>query len=154
MARITSTIEIEVGRLGRLSFEPGVWAYVGSAFGPGGLAARLGRHLIGSRRTHWHIDHLLVTGEVIGVLVSAHDSRLECEWAGWTAARTVRSVGGFGSSDCRCPSHLFLVGGEDELEQMVRDAARDLRASFVTASQLRSATRHAGRVRSRRSHSK
>ncbi len=35
----------EMGRLGRFDIIPGYYAYVGSAFGSGGLPARLGHHL-------------------------------------------------------------------------------------------------------------
>lgn len=41
----------------------GTYVYVGSACGPGGLAARLSRHLCGRRRRlHWHIDKLIEAG--------------------------------------------------------------------------------------------
>jgi Uri superfamily endonuclease len=35
---------ISVGKLGILDVRPGFYVYVGSALGPGGLAARIGRH--------------------------------------------------------------------------------------------------------------
>jgi len=48
-----------VGRRLLARLEPGVYIYVGSAWGPGGLRARLCRHLYGRRgRVHWHIDYL------------------------------------------------------------------------------------------------
>jgi Uri superfamily endonuclease len=54
------------GPLGRrlwVELPPGVYAYVGSAWGPGGLGARLRRHLCGSRRRlWWHIDYLASSG--------------------------------------------------------------------------------------------
>jgi len=49
---------IRVARLGRLQLEPGFYAYVGSAYGPGGLQARLAHHLEPTDRPHWHIDYL------------------------------------------------------------------------------------------------
>lgn len=36
---------IEVGQLGQFDIVPGFYVYVGSAFGAGGLAARIGHHL-------------------------------------------------------------------------------------------------------------
>ncbi len=40
--------------------KPGFYIYVGSACGPGGLRARISRHLCGKRkRLHWHIDRIL-----------------------------------------------------------------------------------------------
>ena len=56
--RSTEHCSVKVGRLGVLRLEPGYYAYAGSALGPGGVGARLGRHLRGPRRAHWHIDYL------------------------------------------------------------------------------------------------
>ena len=47
-----------VGRLGTLTVEPGFYLYVGSAFGPGGLAARVGRHCRREKTCRWHVDYL------------------------------------------------------------------------------------------------
>ena len=58
--------DLTVGRLGRFSFPSGDYIYLGSALGPGGLRARLGRHLQGSGKPHWHIDHLRVMAQVCG----------------------------------------------------------------------------------------
>jgi Uri superfamily endonuclease len=33
-----------IGKLGTLTLQPGYYVYVGSAFGPGGLKARIGHH--------------------------------------------------------------------------------------------------------------
>jgi len=38
------TGRLDIGKLGPLVLKPGVYVYVGSAFGPGGLAARIGHH--------------------------------------------------------------------------------------------------------------
>ena len=43
--RASTAQTIQIGRLGDLVMQPGYYIYVGSAFGPGGLAARVGRHL-------------------------------------------------------------------------------------------------------------
>lgn len=36
----------------------GDYVYAGSAFGPGGIHARVTRHLRADKKPHWHIDHL------------------------------------------------------------------------------------------------
>ena len=36
---------IKVGALGKLNIQKGYYVYIGSAFGPGGLKARIGRHI-------------------------------------------------------------------------------------------------------------
>ena len=46
--------QLQVGALGTFAFQAGWYVYVGSAFGPGGLAARVGRHLRGlGTPCHW-----------------------------------------------------------------------------------------------------
>lgn len=104
--RLAEGIEIEVGALGRLRFERGLYGYVGSAFGPGGLPARLGRHLRREKRCRWHIDHLTLRAVSFEVWLSSE--RVEHLWA----ERLLRWEGSipvdrFGCSDCRCRSHLF-----------------------------------------------
>lgn len=47
-----------VGRLQDCGFAAGWYVYVGSAFGTGGLRARLRHHLRISGRPRWHIDYL------------------------------------------------------------------------------------------------
>lgn len=104
-------VRIEVGRLGPLEVAPGVYLYVGSAFGPGGLRARVGHHLGAARRPHWHIDYLRAVAGVEAVWYVADGVRREHIWA----ARLMAAPGvhvpqpGFGASDCGCVSHLFHV---------------------------------------------
>ena len=54
---------IDIGSLGRFDILPGFYAYVGSAFGAGGLRARIGHHLESTAWPHWHIDYLLGIAE-------------------------------------------------------------------------------------------
>ena len=107
---LPSPTEIQVGRLGHLGFESPYYLYFGSAFGPGGLKARLRHHLGVARRPHWHIDYLRQKADVIGVWYSDHDARLECVWADVASThRGVSPVSRFGSSDCSCRSHLLAA---------------------------------------------
>ncbi|MCP3952032.1 MAG: GIY-YIG nuclease family protein, partial [Desulfobacterales bacterium] len=62
--RLARPRTIPVGRLGPVIFKPGHYVYTGSALGPGGLAARIGRHLKPSKKFHWHIDYLRRFAEV------------------------------------------------------------------------------------------
>jgi Uri superfamily endonuclease len=129
---LPSTATIEIGRLGSFSFDAGAYAYVGSAFGPGGLAARLQRYRAGPLRKHWHIDYLLEHAEVRKALVSTSQERLECIWAQWMRKRGLSRIAGFGSSDCGCSSHLFFIGNNAEVEQIIRAAGCELKTSFST----------------------
>jgi Uri superfamily endonuclease len=125
---LSSSGEIDIGRLGQRRFEPGIYAYVGSAFGPGGLDARLGRYARGPRNRHWHIDYLLEHAEMWGALASTDPTRLECAWADWLSRRLPVAVRGFGSSDCRCRSHLFFGADTRAGEEMIRAAGCELKA--------------------------
>jgi len=105
---LAAPLALAVGRLGRVTLPAGLVRYYGSARGPGGLRARVARHLRRSgRRHHWHIDaltrRLRVTGVAVVVGGSEH-ALVEADLArGWIAV-----VPGFGSSDCRaCPAHLL-----------------------------------------------
>ncbi len=111
-----------VGALGRFRFPKGVYAYVGSA--QGGIEQRVRRHLGETKRKTWHIDYFLPAARVVTVVTVPTDSkRSECaivkSLLGSPAARVV--VTGFGSSDCRCESHLIHFEGneyEDILEMV------------------------------------
>ena len=99
---------INVGRLGGLNFRRGWYAYVGSAFGPGGLAARIGRHLRVEKKHRWHIDYLRAAADVRWIWYSTAEVSREHIWAEVLAEEKGLPVLGFGCSDCRCPAHLFF----------------------------------------------
>jgi len=63
-------------------------------------------------RPHWHIDALLAHAALRQIWYRQGAERCECSWAAALAALPgVRPhVGGFGASDCRCPTHLFHCG--------------------------------------------
>lgn len=126
--RLLVRTHLRIGRLGRRELPAGYYAYVGSAFGPGGLAARLGHHLRRARRPHWHIDHLRARTPIVQIWYAAHATPREHEWAALLGAmpNVSAAIRGFGSSDCGCPSHLFHSGQAFAAESF----ARALRARF------------------------
>lgn len=107
--RLSRSRRIRVGRLGVLDFSAGHYLYVGSAFGPGGLRARIAHHLRRATRPHWHIDYLRRVCTVEDVWY-VEGKRMECVWAKrLQGSPGVSAVPGFGCSDCRCYAHLFGV---------------------------------------------
>jgi sugar fermentation stimulation protein A len=96
---------IEIGRLGKVMFQKGYYIYVGSAMS--NLRARIKRHRQKRKKMHWHIDYL--TQEADGFLSIPIRScqRHECEIAQALSSIMKSGPPGFGSSDCRCLTHLF-----------------------------------------------
>lgn len=104
-------LSLEIGRRGTLRAPAGVYLYVGSALGPGGLQGRLGRHLRGSDARRWHVDHLRAVTQPVAAWWRCGRRRREHAWA-----RVILGLRGaevplprFGASDCRCRSHLVWV---------------------------------------------
>lgn len=100
--------EIEIGKLGRMSFEKGFYLYVGSA--QNGIEQRAKRHLRKRKKKFWHIDYLLSnsSAQVKEVWIKEGKKR-ECELARKLKKRGFKVIKGFGSSDCRCNGHLFYI---------------------------------------------
>lgn len=113
LLRCARTREVTVGALGRLRFEAGWYVYVGSALGPGGLAARVGRHRKAVKKPRWHVDYLRRVCALEEVVERRGAERLECVWAG--RLEGLRAVEGFGSSDCGCTAHLFYSAERPDL---------------------------------------
>lgn len=101
---------LPVGRWGVLDMQPGHYIYIGSAFGPGGVRARVARHCRLGKLRHWHIDHLREHATPVAVWYTHDAERLEHRWAAaMNGLRGLRPVAGFGCSDCDCGSHLFFA---------------------------------------------
>jgi Uri superfamily endonuclease len=102
---------VGIGRLGDMKLRPGFYLYVGSAFGPGGLRARVGRHAERRKPLRWHIDYLRTQVRLKAVVFSIDVQRHEEDWSrqiqGW--ADTSIPLSGFGASDSQAASHLFFL---------------------------------------------
>jgi Uri superfamily endonuclease len=107
--RLDKALPLDINRFSGLLLEPGRYAYCGSARGPGGLRARVGRHFSRCKTMRWHVDRLTMAATVDSVHLQPGGA--EC-----TLVRRLMSLGatapvmGFGSSDCRrCPAHLLAL---------------------------------------------
>ena len=107
LIKVRNEATLTVGKLGEFQLPLGYYLYCGSALG--GLEARIKRHLRPEKRIHWHIDYLLQHADVVEVWCIISDQRVECVLC--DEARQLFDAmdlaPGFGSSDCRCPSHLL-----------------------------------------------
>ena len=106
LVELAIKMDVFVGKLGYVSFPKASYAYVGSAMN--GLRARLARHLRRKKKLHWHIDYLLKEAEVEEIILCQGEESLECSLAQALAGK-FQSVSGFGSSDCKCRSHLYFA---------------------------------------------
>ncbi len=97
---------LEIGALGALTFKKGYYVYVGSAMK--NLESRLARHHRRRKKMHWHIDYLLTRADRLQSFPIRTSRRIECSLAADLAGIADHGVARFGSSDCRCPAHLFF----------------------------------------------
>ncbi|MFC1939445.1 DUF123 domain-containing protein [Chloroflexota bacterium] len=119
---------ISVGSLKAIRFTRGCYAYVGSAMG--GYKSRLNRHLTGNKKPRWHIDYLLQEASITGIILCETEHRVECAVA-QALGRQFDTVPGFGSSDCRCHSHLFFAAGGMEREIIAVAGSLGLKSRLV-----------------------
>ncbi|AKG91345.1 hypothetical protein GAH_01353 [Geoglobus ahangari] len=99
--RLDRDEEIEVGKLGKILFRRGYYVYSGSA--KRGFSKRIRRHFSRNKRLHWHVDYLSMKAEA----VEAYRCRADEHQIAELASRFMEGIKGFGSSDCRCYSHLY-----------------------------------------------
>ncbi len=108
LLKLDKSIAFELPRLGQLTFTPGLYAYCGSANGPGGLRARLRRHFKKDKKLHWHVDRLTMAASEMAAFTLPGGN--ECVLAADLTENAAFEIPapGFGSTDCAtCRSHLF-----------------------------------------------
>ena len=103
---LDAPLALDVPRGRAATLAAGRYGYCGSAYGPGGIGARVHRHLRRVKAIRWHIARLTASGRIVAV--QAEPGGDEC--ALMDSLRALPGVSmpipGFGSSDCRrCPSH-------------------------------------------------
>ncbi len=107
-------IVIRPGKLGEVRLGPGRLRYYGSARGPGGVRARVGRHLAGTGKRHWHIDWLLAGAPVEKVTADLDLTECDLVQRDLESRQWAVAAPGFGASDCRsCPAHLLARYEQD-----------------------------------------
>jgi Uri superfamily endonuclease len=121
---------LKVGSLGIIEFQKSLYAYVGSA--QNNLEKRILRHLRKTeKREFWHIDHLLSknSARILRVFYEKAGRSEECKVAKLLGDKGV-PIAGFGSSDCRCKSHLFKI----QEGYFLTDTMQDLKANPLDIS--------------------
>lgn len=116
LIELKDKVTIQIGKLGKIDFMKGFYVYVGSAIN--GLESRINRHLREEKNIHWHIDFLLNSAEIINVFYKENSFKEECKISN-EFKKKLQSVKNFGSSDCKCKSHLFY-GTYEEIMGIIR----------------------------------
>ena len=62
LIELTKVTDVKLSNKRRASLVPGRYLYAGSAYGPGGLRARIARHMRRAKVQRWHVDQLTKTG--------------------------------------------------------------------------------------------
>ena len=124
------SIEIDIGKLGKVIFEQGYYVYVGS--GMGGVYERIKRHSRMDKKKHWHIDYLIpehMSSKEIYIVFSAQ--RIEELLAQRIEKISRSSVKGFGASDSSLSSHLFFFASPPRHMRAFMDIIHDFNAEKV-----------------------
>ncbi len=121
--------EIRYGSL-QQQFRKGYYVYIGSAMNH--LRQRVHRHIgykdgfmenkSGKRVEHWHIDRLLVYGNIKMVLLLPNTKKIEEEISGMVS-RFFRAVPSFGATDCeKVDSNLYCLRTVEDFYFITRKA--------------------------------
>jgi Uri superfamily endonuclease len=107
---------IKIGKKGSFEFLRGYYVYTGSA--KVGLKSRIRRHLRRNKNKFWHIDYLLPYAQIKDVII--HSQKSECYWNNklFELAESEILAKGFGSSDCKCTTHLLYFRRKPELNSL------------------------------------
>lgn len=114
---------LNIGKIGCFSFESGFYAYIGSAFGPGGIGARLKHHLSPSRNPNWHIDYFKAVAEIREIWFIEGERYFEHLLA--NILQNMKGVSvpvrNFGATDCSCKAHFFKFDKYKDLQSFKRN---------------------------------
>ncbi|MCD6196655.1 MAG: GIY-YIG nuclease family protein [Staphylothermus sp.] len=95
------------------SLNPGIYVYIGSAYGPGGLRSRIIRHLRRNKKVFWHVDYLTTNKyvELVGFVIITITSNKTIDLENLLSKKIqkhLEPILGFGCSDKRKDkSHLY-----------------------------------------------
>jgi Uri superfamily endonuclease len=106
---------VQAGKLPEREFREGIYLYIGRA--KKNLRGRLFRHMRAEKKLFWHIDYFLRYAPIKKIWCRL-DFFSECQIASDIIGAYKEDcfpIPGFGSSDCRCSSHLIHCYGANSL---------------------------------------
>ncbi len=95
---------INIGKKENILFPKGWYLYVGS--GKNCLKERIKRHFSQKKKNFWHMDFLSKHLKNLKSFPIYSSRNFECKLA-FEFYKIFKIINGFGSSDCKCKSHLF-----------------------------------------------
>ena len=124
--KVNEDLKIVIGKLGSIMFYKGIYCYIGSALGPSNLSLymRVNRHLNKVKKLKWHIDYLTSHEmvSIIAIIAAKTQEKFECKIASLiNKSNKAIPIVKFGSTDCRCISHLYYFKNmhEDEVIKLI-----------------------------------
>lgn len=121
--------QLKIGRLGTYDFQPGIYGYIGSAFGAGGLRDRTDRHLNLHVTKLWNIDFLKSACTPVESWWTYDRSKREFVWAALLRSMPFAScpIKGFGAADNNnAEAHLVMFPSLPSITAFRRRARRSL----------------------------
>ena len=130
---LENKVKIQIKSLGKVTFQSGIWVYIGSAMGEGStsLENRIKRHFRSEKTNFWHIDHLLdMNVKILKAFWAQSRIHTECDIAQEIESRDEFQIGPrhFGSSDCRrgCSAHIFRFMNRGLIDDAVKDVFKQV----------------------------
>jgi Uri superfamily endonuclease len=117
---VSKQLLLEIASLSVPTLASGRYVYCGSAYDPGGIRARVRRHLRRDKSVRWHADCLTMAGRVSKVAVLVGGSECALMEGLRTLPGITAPVPSFASYYCRaCPSHLAAVPKDFDIARFI-----------------------------------
>lgn len=114
--RLKEDLQLDLASLKYPLLETGLYLYCGSANGPGGIRARVKRHVKRDKKPHWHVDRLTIAYGVEAFCT--FEGGCECDLVAHLLKQKFTHIPliGLGSSDCKsCRAHLVEIPADMSL---------------------------------------
>jgi len=133
--RIEKNIKIELFKK-NIDVKPGFYVYIGSACGPGGLRARILRHLKRTKKIRWHIDKITsnINAKVIIIIYSdkVQGNSFERKVSSCLFRKGLDYIEKFGSTDDKENiSHLFYSKYLDKLSLLLKECIMEITNNYI-----------------------
>ncbi len=120
LLRIDKVFRDNVGSLGMVMLEPGLYVYIGSACGYGGLKSRILRHINKEKKIRWHIDYITSKSfsKVVAIAYTFIEKSLEECISRILEYSPLFSIAWpkFGCSDKHSKTHLYRCRSNDVIK--------------------------------------